>query len=143
MLPNQFDIQGRQQMAVKQAEQKAIQDKAQQEALEKKQQFEQELLANGGYVVSPEILEENEPLRRAGLMEGDYLVPDPEQDGFKYLRNNSKEPKGMVITKEVFAANPDLEEAGLEVGDQLEQQEDGTFKPYYSGYNKSLKNFAY
>lgn len=143
MLPNQFDIQGRQQMAVKQAEQKAIQDKAQQEALEKKRQFEQELLANGGYVVSPEILEENEPLRRAGLMEGDYLVPDPEQDGFKYLRNNSKEPKGMVITKEVFAANPDLEEAGLEVGDQLEQQEDGTFKPYYSGYNKSLKNFAY
>lgn len=73
MLPNQFDIQGRQQMAVKQAEQKAIQDKAQQEALEKKQQFEQELLANGGYVVSPEILEENEPLRRAGLAEGDYL----------------------------------------------------------------------
>jgi hypothetical protein len=142
MLPNQFNQQAMQQKAIAEAQVQAQQETAQAKAKAEKDKFEQELLDNGGYVVTPEILEQNEPLRRSGLAVGDYLVPDQE-GSFKYFRTNSEEPKGMVITEELLAANPQLEQYDLEVGDQIEQQEDGTYKPYYSGYNKSLKNFGY
>lgn len=134
---------------IQQQTQQAMQEREQQRAVEaeeqaKKEAFEQELLSNGGYVVTPEILEQNEPLRRSGLAVGDYLVPDQENEGaFKYFRTNSTEPKGMVVTPELLSANPELSKYNLEVGDQLEPQEDGTYKPFYSGYNNSLKNFTY
>lgn len=144
MLPNNFQAQVAQDKAIAQA--KATAEANQQEAAlkAKQEEFEASLVANGGVVLTDEILKGNEPLRRKGLIAGDYLIPSSEEEGtYDFHRMYSKEPKGDVITEEVLKANPQLVEAGLEVGDQLQEQEDGTYKPFYAGHNKSMQNFAY